>query len=235
MQRLAIIPARGGSKRIPRKNIAMLAGEPLIAHTLKTVLASNVFSRVIVSTEDQEIAEIAKTCKAEVYNRNPAYATDTAHELDACAEILEAIEADEGRKPEVFCVVYPTAVLLEPDDFRKSACLIEDNPAADVVMSVSTFNYHPYKALKKNEQGYLEMMFPVECKQRSQYYPDVRASNGTFYWLRTETFLENRDKSYYQDRLIAYDLPAGRAVDIDYPEDLKWVEFLLKAQKEKLI
>ncbi len=229
---IAIIPARGGSKRIPRKNIAPLNGRPMISYAIETAIKCNAFDQVFVSTEDDEITAIAHNAGARTFRRSEEFATDTAHELDACAELLESIQKKEGTAPGAFCVIYPTAVLITPEDLEISYKLLEGPPESDVVMSVSGYNYHPYKALVKNPEGYLEMMFPVECKQRSQTYPHVTASNGTFYWLRTESFCGNRGKGYYQERLTPYEIPFQRAIDIDYPEDLEQAERALKFYEE---
>ncbi|MEZ5902356.1 MAG: acylneuraminate cytidylyltransferase family protein [Alphaproteobacteria bacterium] len=232
-QAIAIIPARGGSKRFPRKNIALLDGKPLLTYPLKVVRDSNQFEEVFVSTEDSEISDIAKRAGARVHDRKVEFATDTAHELDACLDLLDDWEASGKKIPDYICVIYPTAILIEEQDLVKSCEILKENSETEVVMCVSEFNYHPYKSLTVNEQGYLEMMFPVECKQRSQSYPSFVASNGTFYWVHVETLRKNRIKSYYQDRLKPYIIPYERAVDIDYPEDLKKAELMIKMRKEK--
>ncbi len=231
---VAIIPARGGSKRFPRKNIALLDSQPLVAYVIKTALESLLFDDVIISTEDPEIADIAATYGAKAFKRSEAYAGDYAHELDACYEVLKSLKQN-GKEPDKFCVLYPTAVFLEPSDLI-NACRLMDGPViADVVMGVSEFNYHPYKALKTNDRGYLDMMFPIECVQRSQTYPELRASNGTFYWCRTKVMMENDAKSYYQERLVGYTLPYEKAVDIDYPEDLERIKQILNVRKQNVL
>lgn len=229
MDRIVIIPARGGSKRLPRKNILPFLGKPMITHVIETAKASSVFDRIIVSTEDVEIADIAKDAGAEIFERPSEFATDTAHELDACADVLMQLE----KVPDSFCVIYPTSVLLTPEDIQKASALLNEEPAPDVVMGASAYPIHPYKALIKNEKGSWEMLFPEHCKERSQNYPYVMASNGTFYWLKTVVFLENRDKGYYLDRLMVYGLPPERAVDIDTREDLEWAERVARIEKGK--
>lgn len=226
MKPVAIIPARGGSKRLPRKNILPLEGKPMIAWPIAAALESGVFETVIVSTEDEEIADISRQYGAEVVKRPPELATDTAMEIDAYAQVLKNLPA----QPECFCAIYATAILLEPEDFQKSYEVFHVRPDADALMSVSEFSIHPFKALEENSAGFLDMVHPKECVQRSQTYPRYVASNGTFYWLRTSAY--NRQKTYYQPHLLSYILPANRAVDIDTAEDLKMAEAFLRLKRE---
>ncbi len=222
MKPVAIIPARGGSKRIPRKNIADMNGLPMLAYPVRTAVESGVFSHVIVSTEDQEIKEIAKKYGAEVVDRPPELATDQAFETEVYKQVLGTLD----QQPEFFCGIYPTAILLEPEDFKKSFALFSEEPQSDVIMSVSRYPIHPFKALEAGDEGYLSMVHPKECLMRSQTYPHYVASNGTFYWLRTSAFL--KDPTYYTQRLRGYELPSDRAVDIDEPEDLDMARAMLK-------
>ena len=225
MKPVAIIPARGGSKRIPRKNVVDMNGLPMLAYPVKVALESGVFSRVIVSSEDEEIKEIARAHGAEAFDRPPELATDEAFEIDVYRHVLGSLE----EMPEFFCGIYPTAILLEPQDFKKSFTLFEEQPESDVIMSVSRYPIHPFKALETDGEGYLQMVHPKECLMRSQTYPHYVASNGTFYWLRTSAFL--KDPTYYTQRLRGYELPADRAVDIDEPEDLEMARAMLKIKK----
>ncbi len=233
MDAFAIIPARGGSKRFPRKNIADLDGQPLLTYPLKAAQDSAVFSRVFISTEDKEITEIAQKAGAETHRRKDEFATDTAHELDACLNLLDDLAENGEATPEYICVIYPTAVLVQPDDFVQSKAVLEENSDTHVIMCVSGFNYHPYKALVTNDAGYLEMLYPKEGRERSQTYPHMVASNGTFYWLHVETLQNNRHKGYYQDNLKSYEIPYQRAVDIDYPKDLDYAALMMKMKEQE--
>jgi pseudaminic acid cytidylyltransferase len=234
MSVVAIIPARGGSKRLPRKNILPFMGEPMLSHPLRAALDSGVFSRVIVSTEDEEISGIARKYGAEISSRPPEFATDTAHELDACLYAIDELVAAGEKEPEAFCVIYATAVFLKPEDFQASVKLLDGPPQADSVMGVSGYNYHPYKAMTRGDDGYLQMMYPVECMWRSQLYPHVVASNGTLYWLRTETLRAGREKEYFQDRLVPYEIPFERAVDMDTLDDLRQAEMMARLRLESV-
>lgn len=221
MKPVAIIPARGGSKRLPRKNILPLLGRPMMGWPIESALKSGVFSDVIVSTEDEEIKKIAANCGAKVIDRPAELASDTAMEIDVYEQVLNALP----QKPDMFCAIYATAVLLEPADFQKSFATFGD---ADAMMSVSEYAIHPFKALEKNKDGFLDMVYPAQCLQRSQTYPHYVASNGTFYWFKTDLYMQH--KSYYPPRLMPYVLPSGRAVDIDTPDDLKIAEAFLRVR-----
>lgn len=228
---LAIIPARGGSKRLPRKNIALVDGRPLIGYPISVALKSGLFSSIVVSTEDDEIAEISRRAGAAVIARPAALATDEAHELEACAHVLDKL-AEKEADPTAFCIIYPTAAFIFPDDLIQSAALLDGPPEADVVMAVAGYPIHPYKALKASPSGYLEAMFPAEAKLRSQFYPKLVASCGAFYWMRSAHF--RKDPNYYAHRLVGYELAPERAIDIDTPADLAWAEKLLRIRSQTL-
>jgi pseudaminic acid cytidylyltransferase len=222
MKNVAIIPARGGSKRLPRKNILPLNGKPMISYPINAALQSGVFDQVIVSTEDKEIQDIARECGAEIVARPDEMATDTAHELEAISYTLDQLP----EMPEAFCVIYPTAAFILPTDLAEAREKLDAPVESDVVMGVSEFDIHPYKSLQTNADGFLEMKYPKECVMRSQTYPHLVASNGTFYWLRTDAYLKNR--AYYQDRLVGHEVPSDRAVDIDTQADYDWAQKLAK-------
>lgn len=226
MSAIAIIPARGGSRRLPRKNILPVAGKPMIAYPIAAALESGVFERVIVSTEDAEIAAIAAQYGAETIARPPELATDTAMEIDVYAQVL----AELPEQPDMFCAIYATAILLRPEDFKKSHETFQTRGDAEGMMSVSEYAIHPFKALEENGEGFLHMVHPKECLRRSQTYPRYVASNGTFYWLRTQAYQAR--KSYYQPNLLPYILPSSRAVDIDTEDDLRLAEAMLRLQQE---
>lgn len=223
---IAIIPARGGSKRLPRKNILPLGGTPMLVHTLKAAHDSGVFNTLYVSSDDADILALADEAGAEAVQRPPELATDTAHELEACKHI---IETQCQHKPDFFCVIYPTAAFLAPEDLSRSHEQLDAEPSADCVMGVSAYDIHPYKAMTRDDNGYCQMMFPEECKMRSQNYPECVASNGTFYWLRTAAFEQNQ--TYYQTRLKPHIVPKQRAIDIDTEDDYNRAQELFQLRQ----
>lgn len=225
MQSIAIIPARGGSKRLPRKNILPICGKPIIQWTIDNCIKSAIFERVIVSTDDEEIAKIAGEASAEVVMRPAHMATDEAHEFDAYLHVLAKLESEIGAYPITFCGVYPTAALIEPADYKNAyEKFIKSD--ADTLMSVTGYDIHPYKSLETNSSGYLRMVYPQFCKERSQTYPHYVASNGTFYFMRTEPFLLK--PNYYPEHLVGYEIPSNRAVDVDTLDDFRLVEFFMR-------
>lgn len=226
---IAIIPARGGSKRIPRKNIVSVCGQPMISYPIRTALGSGVFDRVIVSTEDTEIKEIAETYGAEAVDRPDELANDTAMEIDVYGQVLDVLKERDGYEPEFFCGIYPTSILVEAEDYRNSFSLLNEKKEAGVLMSVSEYPIHPFKALEADENGFLQMVHPKECMMRSQTYPKYVASNGTFYWFRVGEY--RRSKSYYCEHLLPFVLSPERAVDIDEPKDLAMAEAFLKMRE----
>lgn len=225
MSVIAIIPARGGSKRLPRKNILPLGGEPMLSYPVRAALSSGVFDDVYVTSDDAEMNEVALSYEAKTVDRPADTATDTAHELAAVEHLLKGL--DEA--PQYFCVIYPTAAFITPDDLKDSYATLSEDENCDVLMSVSEYDIHPYKALVQNPEGYWQMMFPKECKMRSQHYPKTVASNGTFYWFKTASFQDN--PTYYPDTLKTFSIPSERAIDIDTPSDYEWAQkmFTLKS------
>ena len=225
MSVIAIIPARGGSKRLPRKNILPLGGEPMLSHPVRAALKSGVFDTVYVTSDDDEMNEVARKYGAQTANRPTDTATDTAHELSAVSHLLNSLDT----KPTYFCVIYPTAAFIVPEDLKQSYEVLASDEACDVLMSVSSYDIHPYKSLVQDENGYWKMMFPEECKMRSQLYPHVVASNGTFYWFKASSFEKN--PTYYPDTLKTYEIPAERAIDIDTQEDYEWAQKMFELLK----
>lgn len=221
-KRVAIIPARGGSKRLPKKNILPLGGRPIIHYPIEAALKSGLFDKVIVSSDSDEIISIAREAGAETIKRPDELATDTINELDSVAYTLETLKRENDYESEFFCVVYPTAAFVEAEDLRQAYTLFEQAPKPDVVMSVSEYKIHPYKALAIQDDGYWSALFPEECKMRSQFYPTCVSSNGTFYWFRTSNFAN--DRAYYTKKLQTYILPAHKAFDIDTLNDYEFVK-----------
>jgi len=142
-RRIAIIPARGGSKRLPRKNLLPFLGRPMIAHTIETAHACRCFDRVVVSTEDPEIAEAGRIAGAQISARPASLATDTAGVVDVCLDLLTTVE-HAGRSYDVFACLYATAPLRRADDVAAVMALLEDEHA-DFAMAITTFPIAPTK------------------------------------------------------------------------------------------
>jgi pseudaminic acid cytidylyltransferase len=217
MERLAIIPARGGSKRLPRKNVLPVLGRPMIEYPITAALRSDLFDEVIVSTEDKEIAGVAESAGARVMDRPMELATDKSTVTEVCLYVLDELEKI-GKKPKKFCCIYATAIFLRPQDLIESYNLLMKDPPCEAVMGVSEYNLHPVQALVE-KHGFLEWMWPEYEDLKSQLYPHLVCSSGSIYWNVTDTFKEK--KTFYVKRLKGYEIPRGRAVDIDTEEDYR--------------
>ncbi len=224
MKRLAIIPARGGSKRLPRKNLLPVEGRPMLAYPIACARRSGLFERVVVSTEDEEIRRLAEAEGAETDRRDPALADDRTGVVEVCRELLARLEA-AGRLPDLFCCLYATAIFLEPGDLLASERRFHEPPQPEVVMGVSAFPLHPFKAMEPRD-GYLRPVDPERVLRKGEECPRYLASNGTFYWARSRSFLER--PSFYVERLAGHEIPYHRAIDIDTEEDLAFARLLAR-------
>tara|TARA_B100000795_G_scaffold269771_2_gene260324 strand:+ start:832 stop:1518 length:687 start_codon:yes stop_codon:yes gene_type:complete len=208
---IAIIPARGGSKRLPRKNIIPLDGIPLLTRVIKTIKDSLLFDEIIVSSEDKEILNIAKQEGIKAHNRPTKLATDSATVVETCLDVLAKNPAD------VFCCIYATAALIKLDTLQKSSIKFLSNNNINVLMGVSKYNYHPVQALNLSKDGSAKMLFPEFKNLKSQKYPLTRVSNGTFYWARSDKFI--KEKTFYSRKLKTFDVPEVETCDVDTFED----------------
>ena len=162
---VAIITARGGSKRIPRKNVKEFCGKPIIVYSIEAALESGLFDEVMVSTEDEEIAGIAKAAGARVpFMRSGENAGDYASTDDVLLEVLEAYR-EQGREFDSFCCLYPTAPFVTAEKLRRAMQLLDK---ADSVMPVVAFSFPPQRCMVLNEEGELRMKWPEHAKTRSQ-------------------------------------------------------------------
>ena len=220
---IAIITARGNSKRIPRKNIKEFCGKPIINYSIEAALHSGLFTEVMVSTDDEEIAEIAKRAGAQVpFMRSSATASDYASTDDVILEVLNRYK-ELGREFETFCCLYPTAPFVTAQKLQKAAKLLE---RADAVMPVVAFSYPPQRCVIINEDGELRMKWPEYAQTRSQdletYYHDC----GQFYFCRTKPVLENGTTDLpHMAPMIMSELEVQ---DIDNPEDWTLAEMKYK-------
>jgi len=224
---LAIIPARGGSKGLPGKNIRKLNGIPLICYTIKTALKAKSISQVIVSTDDPEIATIAKECGAEIpFMRPQELAEDNSMVMDAYFYTVDRL-FKESKKPILsFAALLPTVPLRLPEDIDGAVARYESNNA-DSVISVTEAQVPIEWYRKINNNGticdYLPEFNAVINRQELEqtYIP-----NGAIYVFRTERLRETRQ--YYMEKTYPYIMPRERSADIDELLDFEWAEFLLQ-------
>jgi N-acylneuraminate cytidylyltransferase len=218
---IAVIPARGGSKRFPRKNLVEFKGRPIISYTIEAALRTRLFERVVVSTEDMEIAGVAEQFGAEIQHRPPELATDRAQVVDVCLNLLKE-EIDRGRSYDILCCLYVTAPLRKAEDIMRVVELVKNGECA-FAMAVTEYYFPPHQALKTNDSGFLEPVWPEIVNLQSQALPKMVIDNGSTYAVSVSAFLET--KSFYGTRLKGYVMPRERSIDIDVVADLELAEF----------
>lgn len=226
---IAVIPARGGSKRIPGKNIRDFCGRPMIARSIEAALESGCFQSVVVSTDDQKIAEVARTYGAEVPFLRPAeLADDVTGTLPVIAHAIEQLNA-AGESPSEVCCIYATAPFLSPEDLRRGLEMLED-PTVDYAFSVTSYPFPIQRALKLDTAGRVAMFQPECFSQRSQDLEEAYHDAGQFYWGRAQAWLEQR--LLFGERSLPVMLPRHRVQDIDTPEDWRRAELMFRAWAE---
>lgn len=215
MKNLAIIPARGGSKRIPRKNIRDFLGKPIIAYSIETALESNLFDEIMVSTDDAEIAEVAKKYGAKVpFMRSIEMADDYATLSDVVEEVKETYQEKEKSFDNICCIL-PTAPFVNASILKKGFSLLSENNV-DSVRPIVRFSY-PIQRAVKMKNGLLEMFNPEYARTRSQDLEPAFHDAGQFYWMRYI-------KAMRGERKLGFEIPEYVVQDIDTEEDWKVAE-----------
>lgn len=229
MSDVAIIPARGGSERIPRKNIRAFAGTPMIARSIRTAQDSGCFDAVVVSTDDQEIAEIARRYGAEVPFVRPARLAD-AH-TGTTAVVQHAVRAlvGAGADLELVCCLYATAPLLTPDLLREGRDALRRS-GSSYAFSVARFTSSIQRALRLRSDGTVEPFWPDHVLTRSQDLESGFHDAGQFYWGTVEAWSEARP--IHTSHSVAVVLPSERVQDIDTAEDWRRAEALFAVLQE---
>lgn len=231
MRTVALIPARGGSKGIPRKNLALLAGKPLIAWTIDAARQCAGIDRVIVSTEDEEIASACRGLGAEVpFLRPAALAEDASPAIDAVLHALNWMMKEMPEPPTHLLFLQPTSPLRTADDLAR-VLEIARTPDADGVVSVSPVHDHPYWTKTIDRAGNLSDFLPQDLKAtRRQDLPEVFAVNGAIYLARIDVIRDRQ--TFYTGQTKAYVMPPERALDIDTPWDLHLANLILSASSQ---
>jgi len=224
---LAIIPARGGSKRIPRKNIKMLAGKPLIAWTIEAALATSALTRVIVSTDDDEICQIALQWKADVpFIRPPELSTDNAKSIDVVFHLLERLQKIENFSPDYILLLQPTSPLRSSADIQAAINLLQSKSDADAVVSVCPV-LHPVSWLRHVDSD--GRLFPLEgtnVVSRRQDAKLLYQLNGSLYLIKTSSLYKER--TFTPEKTFAYIMAPEYSIDIDTPGDFYLAELVLR-------
>lgn len=223
--RVAVIPARGGSKRIPRKNVREFCGKPMIAYSIEAAQKSGVFDRIVVSTEDQEIMDLARQYGAEVpFVRPEELSDDFVATTPIIAHAIEEL-AKEGPISSV-CCIYATAPFVQADAIREGYELLTEHNA-QYALSVTTFPFPIFRAIRLNDEGRVEMFWPEHLLTRSQDLPEAYHDAGQFYWGTPEAWLEN--KPIFDTHSVPVVLPRHLVQDIDTPEDWERAELMYRA------
>ena len=225
---IAIIPARSGSKGIPRKNIRLLAGKPLIGYSIEATLTSKI-DIVIVSTEDEEIAEISRKYGAEVIDRPEELARNETPTIDVIFHVLEILKM-KNYKPDIVVLVQPTSPLRNAEDIGNAINLFLDSDCESVV-SVCEVEHPPYWSFRI-DGGFLKSLFDKRyLRMRRQDLEKVYIPNGAIYVSAPQTLYEY--KSFYCNHIIPYIMPIERSVDIDNEVDFILAELLLRREYEE--
>jgi pseudaminic acid cytidylyltransferase len=223
--KVAIIPARGGSKRIPRKNIKDFCGKPMIAWSIETAINSGCFDRVIVSTDDEEIAKIALSFGAEIpFLRPAALADDHAGTIPVIAHAVEWLN-NNGHVVDVACCIYATSPFILSEDLTQGLKSLE---SADVgyVFSVTSFPFPIQRAIRIRSDLRIEMFQSENLNVRSQDLEETWHDAGQFYWGRAQFWLEN--KPIFATHSMPIILPRYRVQDIDTLEDWTRAEYMFR-------
>lgn len=216
--KIAVIPARGGSKRIPRKNIKDFCGKPMIAWSIEAAKTSGLFDRIIVSTDDAEIAEVAKQWGAEVpFMRPDELSNDYAGTTEVISHATQwALE--QGLDVDAVCCIYATAPFVQVADLMRGLEVLESGDWA-YAFTVTDFAAPIFRSFKQTAEGGIEMFFPEHFLTRSQDLPTVLHDAGQFYWGRPSAWIEG--KRIFDRHSTPVVIPRWRVQDIDTQED--WV------------
>lgn len=221
MQRLAVIPARGGSKRIPRKNLRHFLGRRIIEYSVEAALNSGVFDEVMVSTDDEEIAQVALELGAKVpFFRSAETANDNATTMEALREVLQAYE-EQGQSFEQLCCIYPTAPFVTAKLIKAGLELLLES-GAEVCFTAVPYSTPIQRALVLNEAGRAKMIYPEYAATRSQDLPAAFYDAGQFYWLKTEALKKNKQLLLLDSVILP--IKPEEAQDIDNESDWKIAE-----------
>lgn len=228
MPPICIIPARGGSKRIPRKNIRDFCGKPMIAWSIQAAQDSGLFERIIVSTDDDEIMRVANEAGAETpFRRPPELANDLAG-TDAVLVHALAWLKEHGGAPRYACCLYATAPFVRAADLQTGWETLRETDAV-TAFSVTTFPYPIFRALRLSDQGRLEMFWPENKAKRSQDLPEAWHDAGQFYWLDVPRYL--KQPALFSDDSVPVPLPRSHVQDIDTEEDWLIAERMFRANQ----
>ena len=216
MRRIAILPARGGSRRLPNKNIIDFFGKPIIAYTIEATLETKLFSRVVVSSDDQRILDVAIRFGADAEERPAPLATGSAHLVDVCLDLLDR-ETARGRAYDQFCMIHATSPLRTAADIRAVVALLEPG-LCEFAAALTEYNLPAHQALRVENDGLLVPMWPELVSVQSHDVPPLRAGNGSTYAASVSAFREQR--TFFGRPMRGHLMSRFRSIDIDVEEEL---------------
>lgn len=225
---IAIIPARGGSKRIPRKNITEFCGKPMIAWSIDAAKRSGLFDHIVVSTDNAEIAEVAKRCGAEVPFIRGAELSDDHVGLGEVIAHAARWALDHGWRVDTLCCILATAPLIEVDDLKKGLRALTSGEWA-YAFSATDFPSPIFRSFFEKPEGGIEMFFPEHYLTRSQDLPAALHDAAQFYWGRPSAWLDQ--KRVFDTHSVPVMIPRWRVQDIDSEDDWQRAELMLRAQE----
>ena len=230
--KIAVIPARGGSKRIPRKNIKYFCGKPMIAWSIDVAKMSGLFDHIIVSTDDVEIVEVAKQWGAETpFMRPDELSNDYAGTTEVIAHATQWA-LDQGLDVDAVCCIYATAPFVQVEDLQRGLEALESGDWA-YAFTATDFAAPIFRAFKQSADGGIEMFFPEHFSTRSQDLPTALHDAGQFYWGRPSAWME--DKRIFDRHSVPVIIPRWRVQDIDDQDDWIRAEMIYKQMEDSKI
>lgn len=227
---VAVIPARGGSKRIERKNVKPFCGQPMITWSIIAAQKSGLFDRIIVSTDDTEIADVARKCGAEIPFMRPAeIADDITPTRDVIIHAITTLEA-MSQTVDLVCCIYATAPFVTDKALKTAHAHLVADEAVDFVFAAGTFAYPVQRALIYDAQGGVQMLDPAHAQTRSQDLPETFHDAGQFYWGRRDAFVDRI--SMFGTSARPHLLHRLDVQDIDTPEDWQVAESLFRIRQD---
>jgi len=229
---VAFIHARGGSKRIPRKNIKSFLGKAAIAYPIEAAIKSDIFDEVIISTDDQEIANIAVKYGAKQYYLRPAELSNDIATTDQVFQYDIQAMLNEGHEFNHACCIYGTSIFLKPEFLEQAYSLLQNNNNAHSVISTTEYDFSIYRALIKGDLGHLSMREPHHRLTRSQDLPEACHDAAQFYFVPVKNYLKE-GRVYPANGMMSVQIPFNQVVDIDTPDDWIRAEVLYKILQQE--
>jgi CMP-N-acetylneuraminic acid synthetase len=226
---LAVIPARGGSKRIPGKNVLSFFGHPMIAYAIAAARNSGLFERIIVSTDDAEIGKIAAWYGGEYFKRPPKLATDEADLVDVSLNVLQTL-AGEGFQPRALCQLMPNCPLRRSDDICNQFREFETSNRKFQISVVPYRAVYPHWAMAQEPDGG-KIMFDIDSRANSQTLPKAYCPTGAIWWVQRGEFIEQR--TFYGKPYYLANMDANRGIDIDEAADLELADLLVRGLRDR--